>query len=205
MIYFKKITKKYNDNIILNNFNLKIEKNDKVVIKGGSGKGKSTLFNLLMGFVLPDEGEIFFNGELVQYNNIIEIRKQISWLPQNLDILGRDSIRQRIYQIFDYSHNDGISINDECLYQELDKLNLNSSILEQNFSEISGGEKQRIGIMICKLLNRPIMILDEPTSALDEANINLVIRYLCDSNERTIFSASHDERWVNICKRIIEI
>ncbi len=89
--------------------------------------------------------------------------------------------------------------------EELEKLNLNKSILNQNFSDISGGEKQRLGIMICKLINRPIMILDEPTSALDKENISTIAQYLCYDNDKTILSASHDDEWVQKCNKIIEI
>lgn len=204
MIYFKEITKIFNNKIILNNFNLIIDKGEHAVVTGRSGKGKSTLFSLLMGFVFPDQGQIFVNDILMQQNNIIELRKLITWLPQNLDILGRNSIKKRIYQIANYSDNKNIEITNHILKDELEKLNLDSSILDQNFSDISGGEKQRIGILICKLLNRPILILDEPTSALDKENIKTITQYICPSNQ-TIISASHDEDWINQCNKIVEI
>ena len=77
--------------------------------------------------------------------------------------------------------------------------------MDSSFDEISGGEKQRIGIMICKLLKRDIMLLDEPTSALDKVNLGSVVEYLCAENETTMLSASHDDEWLRHCDNIIEL
>ncbi len=205
MINFKNIFLRLNSQVIFNDFNCNIEKGEKLAIKGRSGKGKTTLFNLIMGFIQPDSGEIFFDGELISHENIGRIRKRISWLPQNPAIIGRGKIIEQIILPFNFKANKHLTPDEKTLERELEKLNLSKNILDSSFDEISGGEKQRLALMLCKLLKRDLMLLDEPTSALDKNNLNAVVEYLCSQTDVTILSASHDEEWLKHCNRVVEI
>jgi putative ABC transport system ATP-binding protein len=204
MIKFININLNLNGRQIFHDFNFSINKGDKAAFKGRSGKGKTTLFYMLMGFTKLSTGQIFFEGEELNEKSILKIRKKIAWLPQNPNIIGRGNIKEQILLPFSFSENEHLIPDDDRLKEELAKLNLNISILDNSFEEISGGEKQRLGLMICKLLRRDVMLLDEPTSALDKENLNSVINYLCGDEEITILSASHDSEWLRNCNNIIE-
>jgi putative ABC transport system ATP-binding protein len=154
---------------------------------------------------LPDTGEIQFDGHKIDQKNIRAIRKRIAWLPQNPNIIGRGKVREQILLPFYFKVNKELMPDQKTLLTELEKLNLDASILESAFDEISGGEKQRIGLMICKLLKREVMLLDEPTSALDKENLSSAINYLCAGTNATVLSASHDEDWLNHCDQVIEL
>ncbi|MGL4955316.1 MAG: ATP-binding cassette domain-containing protein, partial [Cetobacterium sp.] len=77
MIKFKNIDLKFNDKIILKDFNLTINKGEKVLIAGKSGKGKSTLLKILLGFNSPDSGEVLFQNIQLNEKNIDNIRKYL--------------------------------------------------------------------------------------------------------------------------------
>jgi len=205
MINFKNISLKLNSSQIFDNFSFNINKGEKAAIKGRSGKGKTTLFNLIMGFILPDSGNIYFNGILLNQKNITNIRKRIAWLPQNPGIIGSGIIRDEILLPFRFSLNKSLKPSMQTIEIELEKLNLDKTILNSSFDEISGGEKQRLGILLCKLLKREVLLLDEPTSALDKTNLGNVADYLCSQEELTVLSASHDEEWLKHCTQVIEI
>ncbi|ROL61625.1 ATP-binding cassette domain-containing protein [Bacteroidetes/Chlorobi group bacterium ChocPot_Mid] len=205
MINFKNIYLAVNSQILFDNLNLSVLKGEKTAIKGRSGKGKTTLFNMLMGFVKPDKGEIYFDNLILNRNNISKIRKRIAWLPQNPSIIGRGKIIEQLILPFHFKINKTLLPDHKSIEMELEKLNLDKSILKSSFEEISGGEKQRLGIIVCKLLKRDVLLLDEPTSALDKSNLNSVAEYLLKDKSITVLSASHDEEWLRHCDKIIDI
>lgn len=205
MINFKNIYLSINSQILFDNLNISILKGEKTAIKGRSGKGKTTLFNMLMGFVKPDKGQIYFDNLILNKDNISYIRKRIAWLPQNPSIIGKGKIKDQLLIPFNFKINKSLLPNQKSIENELEKLNLDKSILNSSFDEISGGEKQRLGIIVCKLLKRDAILLDEPTSALDKSNINSVAEYLMKDNSLTVLSASHDDEWLKHCDKIIHI
>jgi ATPase subunit of ABC transporter with duplicated ATPase domains len=85
------------------------------------------------------------------------------------------------------------------------ELGLNDNILSKEFQKISGGEKQRIGLLICKLLKRPLILLDEPTSALDYSAIGRAVDFMLGDRSFAVLSISHQSEWLDRCDKIIKI
>ncbi|MDO5650327.1 MAG: ATP-binding cassette domain-containing protein, partial [Gallicola sp.] len=83
-VKFDNIQVQFGEQFVFNNFSEKIEKGEKIVLSGESGSGKTTLMNCILGFVPTTKGKIFVNGKQVIPENIIDIRKETSWLPQEL-------------------------------------------------------------------------------------------------------------------------
>jgi putative ABC transport system ATP-binding protein len=85
------------------------------------------------------------------------------------------------------------------------ELELEKDILDKNFENLSGGEKQRIGILIALLLERDIFLLDEATSALDSELKKKVVDHFLKHEEWTLFIISHDREWERDKVEIVEI
>jgi ABC-type multidrug transport system ATPase subunit len=192
---------------IFDNFNLSLKKNNIYGIYGSSGSGKTSLINILIGFVKPQKGTISYNNK-VQVFNQISNNYNISLLPQNPTILDENII---INSTLRFS-NSSEEINKMKFY--LKKFNLNkflnykymNSNSIQSIKNMSGGEKQRIAI-IRSIINEPdLLILDEPTSSLDEKNSEIIFNFLKDfKKSRIIIVTSHKEKEKKFFDKIINL
>ena len=166
-LFFKFSEKK----ILFNNFNILIEKNSFIGVKGDSGTGKSTLLNMLSGLIKPQKGEILVDGVNI-FENIHEWRDKIGYVSQSVFLID-ESIKKNI--AFGIEDND---IN----YTKLDKAIQNSglsnyidsledkenTIVGERGIRISGGQKQRIGLARALYFSPEVLILDEATNSLDK-------------------------------------
>ncbi|MGL5426668.1 MAG: ABC transporter ATP-binding protein [Cetobacterium sp.] len=191
MIKFKNIDLKFNDKIILKDFNLTINKGEKVLIAGKSGKGKSTLLKILLGFNSPDSGEVLFQNIQLNEKNIDNIRKYLGYMPQSTPFLN-DNVEKIINTIFNYKLNSKKKLDYDKLFYYFNLFNLDKNILTKHINELSGGEKQRFAFIITILLDREVWILDEITSSLDQDMKEKVTHYILNS-DKTVLLVSHDQ------------
>ncbi len=176
---------------ILSDLTFFVEENEKVLIQGKSGIGKTTLFKVLLGFEAIDKGNITVNGLDLAPDHIKTIREQIFYLSQDID-LKNDTLSLLIDEILEVNNIEKPSKTQ--LAKHLDFLDIHAKLLSQKVKELSGGERQRIGLLICFLLNRPVWLLDEPTSALDDTMKEKIVSYVL-GQEKTIIIVSHDAVW----------
>lgn len=191
MIQFKNINLKFKEKVILENFNLVVKKGEKILITGNSGKGKSTILKILLGFKVPNSGDILVKNIHLNEKTINSIRKNLSYMPQSTPFLN-ENIENIISKIFSYKANCSKILNYEKLFEHLNYFDLDRSILNKNINELSGGEKQRLAFIINILLNRDIWILDEITSSLDVDMKEKVTNYILNS-DKTVILVSHDK------------
>ncbi|MFH1727792.1 MAG: ATP-binding cassette domain-containing protein [Pseudomonadota bacterium] len=191
MIKFENINVSFQSKILLENFNLEIYPQDKVLIKGRSGIGKSTILKLLLGFVKADNGQIYFkDDELIK--NIWHIRKNFAYVPQDLDIFAGNTLNL-FAEIAAFKGNNGLDFSKDTIIKYFDIFLLEKDILQKNYEDLSGGEKQRIAVIVALLLNKSIFLLDEITSALDKESAEAIIKYFCNLSSATQIIISHDE------------
>lgn len=167
---------------------------EKVVVFGKSGSGKSTLLNLLLGFVEPDSGEIFFENIKINSKNIWEVRRKIAFVDQDV-MIGEGEVQKIIDEYSSLDANSEHQLKPKELEELLKKFDLDNSILSKNINQLSGGEKQRLALVIALLLKRPVIILDEITSALDPNLKNKVIAELLKNADITLLVITHDKEW----------
>ncbi len=191
MINIKNISKSFSGRKIFDGFSFRINPKDKVLIKGPSGIGKSTLLNIIMGFEYVDSGEIFFKDTAYSDIDINLIRSFLAWLPQNLNIIGRSKVNDYLNKLKKLSGNLNLNFTKNDILNYFSMLSLQADTLEKDLSNLSGGELQRLGLVICKLLDREIILLDEPTSALDADSTEKAINFILEMN-KTIICISHN-------------
>lgn len=194
-IILRNLSKSFNGVNIINNLSLEIPAGSKVAVTGKSGAGKSTLVNMLMGFLLPDIGNITLLGMEVNEKNIDEIRENLSWVPQefNIDV---NYVRDLFLLPFGYNKNKKDRPSKKTIINALETFGLTEDILAKEISEISGGEKQRIFLTASSLLKRNICFLDEPTSGLDSDSKRKVMNYFLNECASTVVAVTHDHEWM---------
>lgn len=203
LIRYDNISISYDDNIVLKNFNLSVLTGDKMLIVGRSGLGKSTIFKTLLGFVKPIVGSIYFKDKSISETEIWEIRRQIAYVSQNTDI-DDGKVKDIINDIFQFNYNKSIFWQSD-LQHLLDYFELEKNILNKKFETLSGGEKQRICIIISILLHRDIFLLDEVTSDLDNDMKLKVADYFLNKEKWTVLIISHDVVWKNENIKIVDL
>ncbi|MCL5244862.1 ABC transporter ATP-binding protein/permease [Cellulophaga sp. 20_2_10] len=175
-ITLKNISFKYNDDYVLKNFNLTVNKGKTVALVGQSGSGKSTIANLVTRFYDVNEGEITIDGDNIKDLTKKSLRNLMGLVTQD-SILFNDSIKNNIAL-------GKINATEEEIIEAAKIANAHDFIMEQpngyetnigdSGNKLSGGQKQRLSIARAVLKNPPIMILDEATSALDTESERLV-------------------------------
>jgi putative ABC transport system ATP-binding protein len=202
MIELKRISKRYGDQEIFKNFSLKIPDSDFVIISGASGKGKTTLLNII-GLLEPfDSGEFTVDG--VSYVSPKAQRDywmtKVGFLFQNFALMENKTVRQNLDII------KGIARSDYTIDEVLDIVGLSAKKNSKIYT-LSGGEQQRIALARLFLKKCSIVLADEPTGSLDRKNAQLVMRLINDLNVagKTIILVTHDETMKVMGKRIIEL
>lgn len=175
-IEFRNVSLKMKDKIILNNINFTINKNEKIVIIGASGSGKTSLLKCLTQLEDGYLGEIFING--INIKNISNINNLISFLDQHTSLFSR-TIRDNLLYGNPHATEEELNLatQQSNIYDTIMALpdKYDSMITNKN---ISGGERQRICIARFLLKNESTIILDEFTNGLDNFNQNIIINYL---------------------------
>ncbi|MBF8983852.1 ATP-binding cassette domain-containing protein [Lutibacter sp. B2] len=193
MIQFKEINVRFKDHVIFENFNMNVMKGEKVLLSAPSGKGKSTLFKLLLGFQKVDHGDIIFNGKQLEKDTLKYFRLNIGYVSQDVD-LRNQKVWDSMMEIFSYKHNRHIKVTKQKVIDLIAYFNLSTDIIDKEVKQLSGGERQRLGLIICILLDRDVWLLDEITSGLDKDMKERVVDYVLKQN-KTILIISHDKIW----------
>jgi ATP-binding cassette subfamily B protein len=160
-IVFKNVKFKYKtgEKYILNDYNKVIKKNEKLVLLGESGKGKTTMIKLLLGLYTPNDGYIFINDKEVSMMNQFDIKRYISVVPQESIILENKTIRENI-ELF-------IGKKEDLLMEQvLSRVELNYK-LNDKVVNLSGGQKRRLALARAILDKKSVIVLDEPFTGLD--------------------------------------
>ncbi len=191
---------------VIKEFALSVRAGECIAVVGSSGSGKSTLMNLIIGLILPTEGEIRIDGENLAACNLSAYRRQISVVPQK-SILFSGSIRDNVtYGIEGYS--------EDALQRAVEMANLNEFVKDlpmgldtevgEHGDKLSGGQRQRVTIARALLRDPKILILDEATSALDNLSEYHVQQAISNSIAgRTTFIVAHRLSTIRNADRIV--
>ncbi len=204
MINLKNISLTFKDKQLYDSLDLEVKRGQKAALYGKSGSGKSTLLNIIMGFQQPDTGKVIIDGTELNPGTVNLIRSKTAWLPQNFHIYGSGNVLGFFKWVFGFRHN-SIKFSESELKEKMEKMNLEKGLAQSKFEELSGGEKQRFGIILCKMLKKEIILLDEPSSALDKGSISALSDFLFDDDEHTLLLTTHEDMLLDKCDLKIEI
>lgn len=196
MLKYTCINKSFNNRKIVDNFNLKLERGERIYLKGESGKGKTTILNILSGMLKPDSGQMRINpnnfrGTLIAYE------------PCGDTLLESLTARENI--ILACAHNSTDRKDKIKFWSEMLKVD---GILDSYPRELSSGEYKRICLVRAFVQNTPYVFLDEPTSNLDKESAELVIKALTTNFQDVgMIIATHDQNLLKTAKpeEVIEV
>jgi Cu-processing system ATP-binding protein len=197
MVSITNLHKKFGSLIVLNGLNLQTPESGIIAVLGPNGSGKTTLIKSILGMVVPQKGEIEVNGQRVKKH--WNYRKDIDYLPQIANFPGNLKVQELIEMIKDLRGK-------EARDRELVNLFKLEPFLDKKLSNLSGGSKQKVNLVLCFMFDSPLIILDEPTSGLDPVSL-IRLRKLIQQEKakgKTILITSHIMSFVEeISDRII--
>lgn len=158
MIQFQSVYKNFGSNEVLRGVNVVLEEKKIYAILGPNGSGKTSLIKAVLDLVIPDKGQIHFQGESIRgqhtYRQHIQYMPQIAQFPSNLTTLELISLIKKL--------RPSQTREDELVQ----RLGLHEH-LKKKLANLSGGTRQKVNILLCFMYDSPILILDEPTTGLD--------------------------------------
>ena len=198
VISIKGLQKSFGSMSILRGVDLEVYQGENLVVLGRSGTGKSVLIKIISGLLLPDRGQVMVLGKEVANlspRELIALRLKVGFSFQNSALYDSMTVRENLeFPLVRNSRNLGRKDINKQVESVLDAVGLSQTI-EQMPSELSGGQRKRIGIARTLILRPEIMLYDEPTAGLDPITcieINNLINEVQERFQTTSIIITHD-------------
>ena len=206
MIEFKNIKKSYKNSIVLEDFNLKIDKGNLVVLIGSSGCGKTTLLKMINRLIEPTSGDIFVDGKNNKDVDPIELRRSIGHVIQQTGLFPHMTVKENIEIIPKLMGRSQEEI-DKKTVELFNMVGLDPEKYSDRYPvELSGGQQQRVGVARAFATDAEIILMDEPFSALDPITRTELQEQLFNIQKeykKTIVFVTHDmDEALNLADKI---
>lgn len=194
------LTKKFGNQTVLDQINLRIEKNEIIGLLGPNGAGKSTLMKSISGVLKIDEGSILFQNQNISQNEI-ETKKKIGFLPENNPLY----LEMYVKEYLEFVANIHQITHDKI--DELIELVGITPEKNKKIHQLSKGYKQRVGLAQAIINSPDLLILDEPTNGLDPNQIIEIRNVIKEvGKEKTVILSTHIMQEVEaLCTRVVLI
>lgn len=210
-ISIRNISWRYADqrDYILEDISLDIYQGEAIALIGASGAGKTTLADILLGLLQPEQGQILMDGRDI-YQNLVMWSEMVGYVPQSLFLLD-DTIRNNIAFGVPEKEIDEAKVREVVVEAQLQSMverlpkGLDTNLGEHGL-KISGGQRQRIAIARALYFDPEILILDEATSALD-TDVETAVMESVDAlhGKKTLIIVAHRLSTISKCDRIYEV
>lgn len=202
MIEGRQLSKTFGDRELFRNLSFKIKDGEFVCFSGESGKGKTTLLNIIGQLEPPTTGELLYDGQIIDTpaKRLHFFRKKVGFVFQNFALVEGKTVAQNLNLVRKQDRN---SIRVE---ETLERVGMLEKINRKVYT-LSGGEQQRVALARLFYKQASIILADEPTGSLDRHNSERVFEILRALNEegRTVILVTHDEVIKSLCDRVIEL
>lgn len=210
MIKIEHLSKKYNDNVVLDDINLEINKGDVVGIIGPSGTGKSTLLRCVNHLEIPEEGVIHIGEREVNLSqkkpkDLLYLRQNTGMVFQRFNLFERKTALENVMEGLVTVKKLKKSEAREIAMQELEKVGL-AQWANHYPRHLSGGQQQRVALARALAMKPQVLLLDEPTSALDPELVGEVLDVIKKVAQEgyTMLLVSHEMNFVrHVSNRVI--
>ncbi|NYS30972.1 iron ABC transporter ATP-binding protein FetA [Pantoea sp. WMus005] len=192
------------DRQLLRPVSLQLHEGDCVLLTGPSGSGKSTLLKIIASLLTPTSGQLIFRNSDITTLKAEAYRQQVSYCFQTPQLFG-----QTVY--------DNLALpwqirrqkpQQEKLVAHLESVNLSPDMLNKSIEQLSGGEKQRVGLLRNLQFMPQILLLDEVTSALDEENklaVLSLINRIAAEEKVVVVRISHDVNDIQQAEQVLRL
>jgi len=181
----KHLKKKYRDRTVVDDVSLYVQEGEIVGLLGPNGAGKTTTFRMLLGFIKPDQGNIFLNDEDITDLPVYErARKGISFLPQESSVFRDLTVWENVMVFLEFHTSDRVEMKEKAkaLLNEFGIYHLK----DQKASTLSGGERRRLEIARSLIINPSFLLLDEPFAGVDPVSVQDINHLIKDLIQRDI-------------------
>lgn len=195
MLTFKNVSKIYDGGTkAVNNFNLEINKGEFIVFIGPSGCGKTTTMKMINRLIDTTEGDILLEGESIKNKDVVELRRSIGYVIQQIGLFPHMTIAENISlvpRLLKWPEKKRF----ERAKELLKLVHMDEEYLDRYPSELSGGQQQRIGVLRALAAEPPLILMDEPFGALDpitKDGLQEEFKLLQKELGKTIVFVTHD-------------
>lgn len=196
LLEIKNLRKAFDDNVILKNLSLSVEKGEVIVILGPSGCGKSTLLRCINGLETIQGGEILLDGEVIsnRKKDMHLIRQKIGMVFQSYDLFPHLTVMKNL--LLGPKHAHELNLNMAEVEKEAEAWLERVGLADKNNAyprQLSGGQKQRVAIVRMLCLHPEVMLFDEVTAALDPEMVREVLDVMMDlaNDKKTMLIVTH--------------
>ena len=205
MIEINQVSKYYNNESVISEFSLKIEKGEFLAITGESGKGKTTILNILGLLEKPDGGDVLVEGikNPNKKQTMMLQRHSFGYLFQNYALIENETVENNLKIALEYQKG----INKKSVIKEALEFVGLRGVMNKKIYQLSGGEQQRVALARVYLKKADYIFADEPTGNLDPKNRDKVFDLLRKLNEsgKTIIFVTHDMALATQAKKHVMI
>ena len=193
MVELRDVEKEFENKKILDGVSLKVEPQERLVVMGQSGSGKSTILRLILGILQPDAGDVFFKQfeiTRLKRRKLQQVRRHIGMVYQYSALLSSRNVRDNVALPLEELSDKSRKEIDKIIDEKLDLVGMKDAI-DLMPSELSGGMRKRVSLARALSMEPELILFDEPTAGLDP-----VIASVIDELKRRGAGLSHRRKAV---------